>query len=134
MKKQFVIIIVILFIIVGVGSFFGGYFLSKNKYDSNSNSNSDNLAESTTFYATISSINENSIAVSGDENNDVNYRGEFVLGVDKNTSYSWRGTEISLSQLKVGSRISITFSGRILEIYPAIIEDVYKIILLDDEV
>ena len=43
------------------------------------------------------------------------------------------GTEIGLSDLEVGDNISITFDGEILDTYPAQINDVIRIILLDDE-
>lgn len=46
---------------------------------------------------------------------------------------SWRGTEISLSDLDIGDNISITFSGETLDTYPVQINDVVRIILLDDE-
>ena len=72
--------------------------------------------------------------VKGIEANDINYRGEFTFSIKEETSYTWRGTEISPSDLEVGDTISITFSGEVLTIYPVIISNVIKVQLLEDEI
>ena len=87
-----------------------------------------------TFYATILTIDDNVLLVEGLEVNDINTRGQFYLTVDENTLLDWRGTEISLSELDVGDRVAITWSGLVQETYPArIVDPVHRIKLLDDE-
>lgn len=87
-----------------------------------------------TFYATILTIDKNVLLVEGLEVNDINTRGQFYLTVDENTRLDWRGTEIALSDLDVGDRIAITWSGPVQESSPAnIMNPVHRIKLLDDE-
>ena len=50
------------------------------------------------------------------------------------TELEWRNTKINVTDLNVGDNISITFTGEILDSYPAQIKDVVKIQLLDDEI
>ncbi len=89
----------------------------------------------TTFYAEIEEINDNKvILVKGLDVNDINFRSKFTFTVEENTILEWRHTKIYFNDLKVGQRISITFTGVILESYPAVIKGVGKIVLLDDEV
>lgn len=133
MKKHLIISCLVLLAIASA-SFFGGYYIGKTKNEQNNQSQTDKINSSTTFYSTITSISGNSISLDGLDVNDINYRGKFVITVNDNTSISWRGTEISLSRLKVESRVSVTFSGVILETYPAQIKDVSKVILLEDDV
>ena len=45
----------------------------------------------------------------------------------------WRYTEITPEDLESGDHISITFTGEVLESYPAQIQQVDIIQLLDDE-
>ena len=45
----------------------------------------------------------------------------------------WRYTEITPEDLEIGDHISITFTGEVLESYPAQIQQVDIIQLLDDE-
>ena len=87
-----------------------------------------------TFYATILTIDQNVLLVEGLEDNDINTRGQFYIQVDENTRLDWLGTEITLSDLDVGDRIAITWSGLVQETYPArIVDPVHRIKLLDDE-
>lgn len=87
-----------------------------------------------TFYATILTIDQNVLLVEGLEVNDINTRGRFYIQVDENTRLDWLGTEITLSDLDVGDRIAITWSGLVQETYPArIVDPVHRIKLLDDE-
>ena len=86
-----------------------------------------------TFYATILTIDQNVLLVEGLEDNDINTRGQFYIQVDENTRLDWLGTEITLSDLDVGDRIAITWSGLVQETYPArIVDPVHRIKLLDD--
>ena len=87
-----------------------------------------------TFYATILTIDDQVLLVEGLEVNDINSRGQFYIQVDESTRLDWLGTEITLSDLAVGDRIAITWSGLVQETYPArIVDPVHRIKLLDDE-
>lgn len=87
-----------------------------------------------TFYATILTIDDHVLLVEGLEVNDINTRGQFYIRVDENTRLDWLGTELALSDLDVGDRIAITWSGLVQETYPAnIMNPVHRIKLLDDE-
>jgi hypothetical protein len=86
-----------------------------------------------TFYATVESINGNSFVVQGLEVNDINSRGQFTFTVEDTTALEWHNTEIQISDLQAGDTISVTYSGGITETYPAGIENIIKIVLLDDE-
>lgn len=86
-----------------------------------------------TFYATVESINGNSFVVQGLEVNDINSRGQFTFIVDDTTALEWHNTEIQISDLQAGDTISVTYSGGVTETYPAGIENIIKIVLLDDE-
>lgn len=88
---------------------------------------------SQTFYAEIKNINGSNLLVDGLEINDINYRGEFFLKVTEQTKLEERNTAIDFSDLDEGDNISITFEGEIQETYPARINDVVRIQLLDDE-
>lgn len=96
-------------------------------------SNGSNDISSQTFYAKIIAIEDRHLSVSGLSVNDVNYRGDFNLSVTDQTALEWRNTEIQLSDLRVGQTISITYQGEILESFPAVIQKVSKIQLLEDE-
>lgn len=87
----------------------------------------------TTFYATITSIHEKHLQVQGLEINDINSRGAFDLSIGDTTTLEWRGTTLQLSELNVGDTIAVTYTGDVLETYPAQIMNVQKIQLLDDE-
>lgn len=146
------IIMVIVVIVIACASFFGGILAGENiKNDKNKLSDTDIKNETTngnidlssqnysteTFYAKIKDIREyngiTSIKVEGLDINDINYRGEFDFSIKEETIITWRGQDIKVSDLKVGSNISITFYGGILESYPAQITNVKKIKLLDDK-
>ena len=49
------------------------------------------------------------------------------------TALLWRGTAIGLSDLDAGNIIAVTFDGYVLESYPAQLQEVMRIQLLDDE-
>ena len=88
----------------------------------------------TTFYATIDEIDGNALVVSGLEINDINGRGQFSFLVEKDTTLEWRNTPIKLTDLKEGDRISITYTGGVTESYPAGLEKIVKLQLLEDEI
>lgn len=86
-----------------------------------------------TFYATIESINDNFLIVQGLEVNDINKRGQFQFSVDDSTTFEWHNTEIQINDLQVGDTISVTYSSDVAESIPAGIQNIIRIILLDDE-
>ena len=88
----------------------------------------------TTFYGVIDDMKGNSLTVSGLDINDINSRGRFHFTVDENTILEWRYTEIDLTDLHVGDTISVTYTGTVMEVSPAFINNVIKIQLLDDEI
>lgn len=88
--------------------------------------------ESNTFYATIDSVSERSILVTGISINDINYRGQFDILITDATVLEWRKTNITISDLTVGNTVSITYTGTIRETSPAQIGNVLKVQLLDD--
>ena len=88
--------------------------------------------DTVTFYATVKTVQKSNIDVKGLDVNDINYRGDFSLDVNDKTKVTWHGQDILFSDLKQGDRISVTFSGVILETYPARITSVHKICLLND--
>ena len=121
MKKIIYIIgFVLLLSLAGIGGFFIGR-------------NTNNPLTGTTFYAVIEEIRDHNIWVKGLDVNDINSRGEFYFTIEDKTKLEWRHTEISISDLKVGDTLSITYTGSVLETYPAGIEDVVEVQLLDDE-
>ncbi len=134
MRKEIKIILIVLLVIIAlVIGYFVGYKRAYNKIE-NASQSVNYTKEQQTFYAEIKEINNNNLLVEGLSVNDINYRGKFTFSVIGETKLEWRGTEISLSELAVGDYISITFSGEILDTYPAQINDVIKIQLLDDEI
>lgn len=122
MKKIFYIIsFVLLLSLAGIG----GFFIGKS---------TNQPVIGTTFYAVIDDIRDQNIWVSGLDVNDINSRGEFYFTIEDTTKLQWRHTEISLSDLKVGNTISVTYTGLVLETSPAGIEDVIQVQLLDDKI
>ena len=90
--------------------------------------------DSATFYAVIDEIDGSALTVTGLAVNDINSRGQFTFSVGEDTALEWRHTPLQLSQLEAGDTISITYTGPVLESYPAQLQEVKKIILLDDEI
>ena len=134
MRKEFKIILVILIVVISlVLGYFIGYKRTYDKIESASQNISYNNDQQT-FYAEIEEIKDNFILVKGLSVNDINFRGEFTISVVGETELEWRNTKINVTDLNVGDNISITFTGEILDSYPAQIKDVVKIQLLDDEI
>lgn len=131
MKRAAVIILVIAICIAsGIAGFFAGRHTAPHTLPEKHVMPDFSI---TTFYATITSIHEKYIQVQGLEINDINSRGAFDLSIGDATVLEWRGTTLQLSELDVGDTIAVTYSGYVLETYPAQITDVLKIQLLDDE-
>ena len=85
-----------------------------------------------TFYATIEQIGDSWLLVEGLEVNDINHRGAFTLSVSENTQLVWRYTELLFEELKIGHTVAVTYTGPVLESYPAQILNVLRVELLDD--
>lgn len=90
------------------------------------------IPRSQTFYATVDSVISNNVVVTGLEINDINHRGRFQFYADDSVEFQWRSTAITVDDLDPGDRISITYTGDVLEISPAILEEVALVQLLDD--
>lgn len=80
--------------------------------------------EETSFYGEILEINNSTVHIQGIPENDINHRGEFILNISTKTKLM---DNISLSNLQKNTLIKLTYSGSILESYPAQINDVTKI-------
>lgn len=81
---------------------------------------------------TLTSINDNTLEVSGIPENDVNHRGDFVLVVNNHTKITNMSAEkLDITDLKIGSLLKVTYSGEVLETYPAKIPDVCEIIVME---
>lgn len=87
-----------------------------------------------TFNAIITDIGENDrrIQVEGLEINNINDRGAFTFSVEDDTKLEWHNAPIKLSEFDVGDCVSVTHTGVVMESYPAKIEQVTKLRLLDD--
>ena len=123
--KAFVVIMIIALI------FSGGFLLGRYSANGSGRGAAAGI-DFMTFYAEIDSIDGNTLLVSGLDVNDINFRGAFYITVSDATMILWRGTDIALSDLSEGATISITFSGPVMESYPAQIRDIDRVILLDD--
>lgn len=127
--KRAVLIIVVTVLVIG--AFVGGFFAGKSGQRVETQ-----LAWSDTevVYAEILSVDNGHFHVRGLDVNDINGRGEFTFSAKENTKLIWRGTELSLADFGAGDRIAFYYDGYVLESYPAQVQNVTKIKLLDDEV
>lgn len=141
MKKESKIILsIIVILLVVIASYLIGYKKAYNDYELFLNNN-DNGVKYQSFYATITDIEETgltiddtALTVKGLDINDINFRGNFKFVITEATEIEWRYTKLDTSELEIGDKISIIFTGNIQESEPAKIEDVLKIQLLDDEI
>ena len=124
MKKR--IGIILLCVLIATGFYLIGYQTAKEEIPSIQQT-------SQTFYVKITDLNGDQFAVQGLEVNDINFRGEFTFSVTEETALLWRGTAMKLSEFDIGDSVSITFTGAVLESYPAVIQEVTRVQLLDDE-
>lgn len=121
-------ILIILAAVLLAGAFVGGFFVGRNSQ------NPAALPNCEVVYAEIISVNCANFHVKGLEVNDINGRGEFTFSAKENTTLVWRGTELSLSDFQAGDRIAFYYDGEVLLTYPAQIQNVVMIKLLEDEV
>ena len=136
-KKSKIALSILAIILVIIASYFIGY---KKAYDDYERNLDNHKVSYNTFYATITdiqdtglTIDDTALSVKGLDINDINFRGDFKFVITEATEIEWRNTEIETDDLEVGDNISIIFNGSIQETYPAKINDVLKIKLLDDE-
>ena len=111
---------VFLLLVLLTGSFFLGRFTASE-------------TNSRTFYAHITRESGDYFVVTGIPENDVNHRWDFQFTLEERVPVTWRGTEISAGDLHEGDLIAVTYSGSVLETSPAVIQNVLRIQLLDDE-
>lgn len=121
---------VIYSIILAVVAGFAGYKIA----DHRNIPEMEKMAETQTFYATVTGTSNGGLEVEGIEFNDYNHRGEFFITVSDKTEVTMRSEEIAINDLKIGTHISITYDGEIQETYPEQIPTVLKIQVLDDEI
>ena len=88
------------------------------------------------FYASIEKINEyngiTTVLVKGLEENNINHRGEFEFSIDEDIEILLKENKAHVSDLKVGQKISITSTGDVLELYPAHLTKVTRVIILNE--
>lgn len=138
MKKVCLIIIIVLIFIALIT-----YFVISNKSNLNAvnNQSQDDFAvidldkidetKEQSFSARIEEIYNTSLVVEGLEKNDINQRGAFSFGVYEYTKLQRQNEEISFSDLSVGQTIAITYTGGVRESYPAQLEKVIRIEVLN---
>ena len=96
----------------------------------------------TTFAGIIerNDINNNTLYVLGFKDNDINYKGEFILRISDKTNIGYNSQVLKQENLNRGDTIRILFTGSVKETYPGQIDEVLvitkyydsdKLILLD---
>ena len=80
-----------------------------------------------TIYVTILEKQDDYFHVEGLSVNDINGQGEYRFSLEDDVKLVWRGTEITAADLQVGDNIAITYSGGVLESYPAQFAQVLQI-------
>lgn len=113
-----------------VGAFVGGFFAGKSGQRVETQYV---WSDCEAVYAEILDASDGFFHVKGLDVNDINGRGEYTFTAKENTQLVWRGTELSLSDFHPGDRIAFFYVGEVLETYPAQVQNVVKIKLLDDE-
>lgn len=111
MKKNVIFICFTIFVLI-IGIIIG-YYLPKN--------------QEVSFYGEVIKKENSTIHIKGIPENDINHRGEFLLTISPKTKITNNNQSISLSELPINTIIRITYSGVVLESYPAQINDVIKI-------
>lgn len=82
---------------------------------------------STTFPAVIRYVGGDHFIVEGLPENDVNHTWAFQFSIDESVPIKEKRKTIDADDLEVGDVIEITYTGSVLEISPAIIENVVKL-------
>lgn len=126
MKKYLPFVVILIFVLSNIFSY--QYGVKKTH---------DRLVRRTTFYATITDIEEDSFFVKGIDLNEEQFQGYFKCFLSDNTYYDERDIPKHKEDFKEGDIISITFFGNFSvqlnddpeKVY-GIIKNVHKIILL----
>lgn len=121
-KIAVIVAVLLLLGVTGIVSYHAGYSSAQKEYEGLQ-----------TFYAEIVEITDGYVLVDGLEENDINFRGQFMFTISEDTVLEWRYTAIESSDLEVGDRIAVTLKGLIQETSPARILEIVKIQLLEDE-
>lgn len=126
MKKAALVLIAIILIAI---SFILGFVIAKNIYGV------DNETQRVSFYANLQDRNGGYLLVGGIPENDINHRGEFYVKLknpkDKNSVKNARGEAIDIGDIPIGSMLRITYDGMVMETYPARIDGVYSIDIIE---
>ena len=125
MKKKIFISVSIIVLLIVIASL--GYFVIKQFNKSS-------------FYAIIEDKIEKDngntiIFVKGLETNEERWRGEIYFNIEKNEKVDiiYKNKNISISDLKVGDEVQITFEDKIINsMYPIPLNEVTKIELIDN--
>ena len=125
MKKKTFISALIIFLLVVIASL--GYFVIKQFNEPS-------------FYAIIEEKIEKDngntiIFIKGLETNEQQWREEFYFNIEKNekVEINYKNKNISISDLKVGDKVQITFEDEIIDsIYPTPLHEITKIKLIDN--
>ncbi len=88
----------------------------------------DSSAAYPAFQAAITSIGDGYVIVEGLDSNDINHRGAFSFGT-KDIVIRRGDTILTLDDLEVGDTVSVTYTGEVLECYPASITAVEVAVL-----
>lgn len=89
----------------------------------------------TTFAGIIERNNTDNktIYVRGFKDNDINYKGEFILKISDKTNMEYNGQVLKQEELKRGDTIKILYTGSVLESYPGQIDEVLVITKYDSD-
>ena len=88
--------------------------------------------ESEVFFAQLTKHQGDQLEVTGLSVNEMNYRGDFIVPLSRDTKLSWRGEAMTSDELKAGDILAITFYGQVLESHPAQLTRVSSIKKLSD--
>lgn len=117
------ILVFVLLLVVGAGSFLLGRETAPDHTTSTLP-----WEQCDTIYVTIlEKQDDNYFHVEGLSVNDINGQGEYSFSLEDDVKLVWRGTEITAADLQVGDNIAITYSGGVLESYPAQFAQVLQI-------
>lgn len=128
MKKTVKIVCIIVIVLAAAA---GGFFAGRASVKSVPPSASGSIY-APTFYATIEKKGDGWLLVEGLDVNDINHRTAFTLSIGEETELEWHYTPITFEELKVGHTVAVTYTGPVLESYPAQLPNILRIELLDD--
>lgn len=87
--------------------------------------------EETSFYGIVTEITESNLHIQGIPENDISHRGAFILHITSKTKIIGDNSSISISDIPIHSTIQISYTGSILESYPAQINNVTEISIIE---